>query len=147
MLYSVETTQITDPTKELRCGHCVFNYCCKYYHTICDLHKNNVRFGARLLCTLLKIDRLCTHIFNDHLNETGLFTMEVTQDTLELFLPAVNNNLKAFYKYDFETCPDWAKVTVMTTLSNTLKKWCCLEDFDFIFSQDVEETTKQLLKK
>ena len=147
MLYSVETTQITDPTKGIGCKHCTLNYCCKYYHTICDLQKNKVYFGARLLCTLLKVDHLCTHIFNDHLNETGLFTMAVTQDTLELFLPAINNNLKAFYKYDFETCPGWAKVTVITILSNTLKKWDCLEDFDFIFSQDVEETAKRLSKK
>lgn len=147
MLHSVETTQIMDPTKELGCGHCVFNYCCKYYHTICDLHKNNVRFGARLLCTLLKIDRLCKNIFNDHLNTTGLFTMEVTQDTLELFLPAINNNLKAFYKYDYDAAPLWARVTVITSLANALKKWDCLEDFDFMFSQDVEDTAKRLVKQ
>lgn len=147
MLYCVETTQIIDPTKVIGCNHCAFNYRCKYYHTICDLQKNNVHFGVRLLCTLLKVDRLCTSIFNDHLNTTGLFSVAVTQETLELFLPAVNNSLKAFYKYDFETCPDWAKVTVITILANTLKKWDCLEDFDFMFSQDVEETVKQLMKK
>lgn len=147
MLYSVETTQITDPTKELGCKCCPLTYTCRFYHTICDLQKNNVPFGARLLCTLLRAESICTKIHEERALSPHLFPFTTAYSTFELFLPAVNNNLKAFYKYDFETCPDWAKVTVMTTLANTLKKWCCLEDFDFMFSQDVEETTKQLLKK
>lgn len=147
MLYSAETIQIVDPTKKLNCGCCPLRYGCTYYYTICSLENYGVHFGAKLLCTLLKADRICTDIFEKCRQNGVPLPTTTAQDTLELFLPAVNNGLKAFYKYDFETCPDWAKVTVMTTLSNTLKKWCCLEDFDFMFSQDVEETTKQLLKK
>lgn len=146
MLHSVETTQIIDPTKGLGCGYCPLNYTCRLYHTICDLQKNNVPFGASLLCALLKVENVYTSICEGRCLHPHLFPYATSYSTLELFLPAINNALKAFYKYDFEACPDWAKVAVMTTLRDTLKKWDCLQDFDFMFSQDVEETTKQLLR-
>ena len=147
MLHSVETTQIMDPTNELGCKCCPLAYTCRFYHTICDLQRNSVPFGARLLCTLLKVEDVYAGICAGSVLSPHLFPSTTAYSILELFLPAINNNLKAFYKYDFETCPEWAKVTVMTTLSNTLKKWECLQDFDFMFSQDVEETAKRLLRE
>lgn len=147
MLHIVETAQVVDPTKKLNCGCCPLRYGCTYYYTICSLENYGIRFGAILLCTLLKADRICTDIF-EKCRKNGVPLPKTTaQETFELFLPAINNNLKAFYKYDFEACPDWAKEAVITILSNTLKKWDRLKDFDFMFSQDIEETAKQLLKK
>lgn len=144
MLHSVETTQIMDPTSRLICGCCPLTYTCRLYHTICDLQRNNVHFGARLLCTLLRAESICTKILEERALSPHLFPFTTAYSTFELFLPAINNNLKAFYKYDFETCPDWSKVTVITTLAKTLKKFDCLETFDFMFSQDVEDTAKQI---
>lgn len=145
MLYSVETSQIVDPSTQLGCKCCPLTYTCRLCYTIRDLQRNNVPFGARLLCTLLKAENVFTRIYEERAMSPKLLPYETAYSILELFLPSINNNLKAFYKYDFETCPDWAKVTVMRVLDNTLRKWGCLQDFDFMFSQDVEETAKRLV--
>ena len=147
MLYSVETTQIVDPTKKLECGYCPLNYTCRLYHTICDLEKNNVHFGAKLLCVLLKADSICTKIFKKRLQSSLLYPLTTAKEVFSLFLPAINNNLKAFYKYDCESAPKWAKSVVIRTLESTLDCWECLQDFDFMFSQDVEETAKHIINE
>lgn len=147
MLHSVETTQIMDPTKKLNCGCCPLRYGCTYYYTICSLENYGAHFGAKLLCTLLKADRICTDIF-EKCRQNGVPLPKTTaQETFELFLPALNNALKAFYKYEVEYCQGWTEEAVFKILADVLSKWECLQNFDFMFSQDVEETTKQLLKK
>lgn len=147
MLYSVETTQITDPTKGIGCGYCPLNYTCRFYHTICELKKNKIHFGAKLLCTLLKADSICTKIFKERLQSPRLYPLTTAQEVFALFLPAINNNLEAFYKYDCDNAPNWAKNAIIKILEETLDTWECLDDFDFMFSKDVRETSKQIISE
>lgn len=147
MLFTTETTQITDPTKALGCKYCRLNYRCRSYYTICELKTTGLHFGAKLLCTLLKADEICSDIYVKNLKNHINNCMLISKETFELFMPAINNCLKAFYKYDAENCPDWPKSFIIKKLATILEKWECLDDFDFMFSQDVKDTAEELSKR
>src|SRR5574344_101675 len=51
-MLEVTTTQVADATKKLACPICPLHYNCNKYVLICDFVKNNLFFGASLLCTL-----------------------------------------------------------------------------------------------
>lgn len=144
MLFIAETTQIIDPTKALSCKTCPLHYDCSFYHTICSLNANGVYFGAKLLCMLLRANRICTDIFNKHCKMPSDNAMTISSETFELFMPAINNCLKAFYKYDAENCPDWSKSFIIKKLAGILARWDCLDNFDFMFSQDIRATAEEL---
>ena len=56
------------------------------------------------------------------------------------FLPTLNNLLNAFYKYDCDNADDYAKRAITYALAESLEYWGLLQHFDFMFSQDIENT-------
>ena len=56
------------------------------------------------------------------------------------FLPTLNNFLNAFYKYECETASEYNKRALIFALAESLEYWNLLQYFDFMFSQDIENT-------
>lgn len=65
----------------------------------------------------------------------------------ELFLPTLNKYLNAFYKHERENASDYHKQTLIFTLAESLNRWGLLQYFDFIFSQNIENTYNILQKQ
>lgn len=139
-MLQVETTTILDATKYLPCESCVNNYSCKRYMLICDFTKQKLFFAANLLCILECAEELAITKQVECVRKNYSHTSLRAEQAFKIFLPAVNNALQAFYKYDCEHASDYAKQALIFALASTLENWNCLEYFDFMFSQDVENT-------
>ena len=62
-------------------------------------------------------------------------------------MPALNNYLNAFYKYECEQAAEYAKCAIIFALAESLEYWDLLEYFDFMFAQDIANTRNALEKQ
>lgn len=56
------------------------------------------------------------------------------------FLPTLNKFLNAFYKYDYEHASEYHKQAIIFALAESLEYEGLLQHFDFMFSQNIENT-------
>lgn len=136
----ITTNQTVDATKNLDCVYCPLNFFCKRFSLICDLIDHKIFFGAKLLCILMRAEHACLNIFDGCTGEKLKNPCARATTLFTDFLPAINNYLKAFYKYDCDTADDYHKSAVIFALTEKLNEWHLLKDFDSIYNQDLENT-------
>lgn len=138
-MLQVETTQIFDATKYLSCGTCPLNYNCSKYALACDFIHNKLFFGANLLCVLGRAEKAAMNTIIECKKNNISNPTEKAKTLYKDFLPALNNFLKAFYKYDCEQASEYAQCAMFFALAESLEYWDLLQYFDLVFSQDVEK--------
>ena len=139
-MLQVETTQIFDATKYLGCATCPLHNNCNKYALICNLVNNKIFFGANLLCVLERAENAAMNVLNECKKNNFSNPFERAKTSYKDFLPTLNNFLKAFCKYDCEATNEYGKQTIIFALAESLEYWNLLQHFDFMFSQDIENT-------
>lgn len=146
-MLEVTTTQITDATKKLACPVCPLHYNCSKYMLICDFVKNNLFFGASLLCTLERAEDVLQSKQKELLKNKSSCTTEKIKTLYKDFLPELNNALEAFYKYECDKASDYHKQEVICHLAESLEYYELLQYFDFVYCRDIEITRDILIKQ
>lgn len=139
-MLQVETTQILDATKFLSCDSCPLHNNCNKYALICNLIHNKIFFGSKLLCVLERAENVTVKTYNECTKNKLPNPTKLAKTLYKDFLPALNNFLNAFYKYENEQIDDYTRSVIIFSLANDLEYWDLLKYFDFTFSQDVENT-------
>lgn len=139
-MLQVETTQIFDATKYLCCASCPLHNNCNKYALICDFIHDKLFFGANLLCVLERAENAAMNARAECVKNNFSNPTERAKTLYKDFLPTLNNFLNAFYKYDCEHASEYAKRAIVLTLAESLEYWELLKHFDFMFSQDIENT-------
>lgn len=146
-MLEVTTTQIADATKKLACPACPLHYNCNKYALICDFAKNNLFFGASLLCILERAEDVMQSKQRELLKNKSSCTKEKIKTLYKDFLPELNNNLEAFYKYECDKASDYHKQEVICYLAESLEYYGLLQYFDFVYCRDIEITRDILIKQ
>ena len=146
-MLEVTTTQVADATKKLACPICPLHYNCNKYALICDFVKNNLFFGANLLCTLERAEDVIQSKQRELLKNKSSCTKEKIKTLYKDFLPDLNNNLEAFYKYECDKASDYHKQEVICYLAESLEYYELLQYFDFVYCRDIEITRDILIKQ
>ena len=146
-MLEVTTTKITDATKKLACSVCPLHYNCSKYMLICDFVKNNLFFGASLLCILDRAEDVIQSKQRELLKNKSSCTKEKIKTLYKDFLPELNNALEAFYKYECDKASDYHKQEVICHLAESLEYYGLLQYFDFVFCRDIEITRDILIKQ
>lgn len=146
-MLEVTTTQIADATKKLACPACPLHYNCNKYALICDFVKNNLFFGANLLCTLERAEDVIQSKQRELLKNKSSCTMEKIKTLYKDFLPELNNALAAFYKYECDKASDYHKQEIICHLAESLEYYGLLQYFDFVYCRDIEITRDILIKQ
>lgn len=144
-MLEVTTSQIFDATKHLCCATCPLHNNCNKYALICDLTHDKLFFGAGLLCLLQRAESVAMLVRSECVKNIFSNAAERAKTLYKDFLPTLNNFLNAFYKYDCEHASEYAKRTIIFILAESLEYWELLKYFDFMFSQDIENTRDILL--
>lgn len=139
-MLQVETTQIFDATKYLSCATCPLHNNCNKYALICDFVNNKLFFGASLLCVLERAENATMNARAECVKNKFSNPTERAKTLYKDFLPTLNNFLNAFYKYDCEHASEYHKQALIFALAESLEYWELLKHFDFMFSQDIENT-------
>lgn len=143
----IQTTQPADATKHLSCATCPLHYNCNKYALICDFIHNKLFLGAKLLCVLMQAENVTTNILTECKKNKLPNPIQSAATLYELFLPTLNKCLNVFHKHELENASDYHKQTLIFTLAESLERWGLLQYFDFIFSQNVENTRNILQKQ
>lgn len=146
-MLEVTTTQVTDATKKLACPVCPLHYNCNKYALICDFVKNNLFFGASLLCTIERAENIIQLKQIELLKNKSSCTKEKIKTLYKDFLPELNKNLEAFYKYECDKASDYHKQEVICYLAESLEYYGLLQYFDFVYCRDIEITRDILIKQ
>ena len=146
-MLEVTTTRVADATKKLACPICPLHYNCNKYALICDFVKNNLFFGASLLCTLERAEDVIQSKQKELLKNKSLCITEKIKTLYKDFLPELNNILEAFYKYECDKASDYHKQELICNLAESLEYYSLLQYFDFVFCRDVEITRDILIKQ
>lgn len=146
-MLEVTTTKITDATKKLACPVCPLHYNCNKYMLICDFVKNNLFFGASLLCTLERAEDVIQSKQLELLKNKSSCTNEKIKTLYKDFLPELNNALEAFYKYECDKASDYHKQEIICHLAESLEYYGLLQYFDFVYCRDIEITRDILIKQ
>lgn len=139
-MLQVETTQIFGATKYLSCSTCPLHNNCNKYALICNFVNNKLFFGASLLCVLERAENATMNMLAECKKNNFSNPLQRAETLYKDFLPTLNNFLNAFYKYDCENASDYDKPALIFALAESLEYWHLLQHFDFMFSQDVENT-------
>lgn len=139
-MLQVETSQIFDATKHLSCSTCPLHNNCNKYALICDFIHNKLFFGANLLCVLERSENATMNVCNECKKNNFSNPLQRAETLYKDFLPTLNNFLNAFYKYDCEHASEYSKQALIFALAESLEYWHLLQYFDFMFSQDIENT-------
>lgn len=143
-MLQIETIQIFDATKHLGCASCPLHNNCNKYALICDLVHDKLFFGAGLLCLLQRAESVAMSVRRECVKNNFSNPTERAKTLYKDFLPTLNNFLNAFYKYDCEHANEYTKRTIILVLAESLEFWELLKHFDFMFSQDIENTRDTL---
>lgn len=146
-MLEVTTTQVADATKKLACSICPLHYNCNKYMLICDFVKNNLFFGASLLCTLERAEDVIQSKQRELLKNKSSCTKEKIKTLYKDFLPELNNALEAFYKYECDKASDYHKQEVIFYLAESLEYYGLLQYFDFVYCRDIEITRDILINQ
>ena len=144
-MLEVTTTQIFDATKYLACNSCPLHNNCNKYMLICDFITKKLFFAANLLCVLERAENAVQAAKCELVKNNFTTPSERVKTLFRDFLPQLNNNLEAFYKYDFNNASDYHKQTLICTLAETLEFYDLLREFDFVYCRDIENTRDILL--
>lgn len=139
--------QIFDATKYTSCSNCPLQRNCTKYSLICDLIHNDLFIGANLLCSLMRADNVAVNMHRECIKGKLKNPDKYVKTLYKDFLPALNNHLKAFYKYECEQADEYAKCAIIFALAENLEYWDLLEYFDFMFAQDIANTRNALKKQ
>lgn len=146
-MFEVTTTQVADATKKLACAVCPLHYDCNKYVLICDFVKNNLFFGANLLCSLERAEDVIQSKQKELLKNKSLCTTEKIKTLYKDFLPELNNYLEAFYKYECDKASDYHKQELICHLAESLEYYGLLQYFDFVYCRDIEITRDILINQ
>ena len=146
-MLEVTTTQVADSTKKLACAVCPLHYNCNKYVLICDFVKNNLFFSANLLCALERAEDVLQSKQKELLKNKSLCTTEKIKTLYKDFLPELNYNLEAFYKYECNNASDYHKQELICHLAESLEYYDLLQYFDFVYCRDIEITRDILIKQ
>lgn len=139
-MLEVTTTEIFDATKYLACSSCPLHNNCNKYMLICDFMTKKLFFGANLLCVLERAENAVQAAKRELVKNNFTNPSERVKTLYKDFLPQLNNNLEAFYKYDCDNASDYHKQTLIFALAESLEFYDLLREFDFVYSRDVENT-------
>lgn len=139
-MLKVTTTQFFDPTKYLACGSCPLHNNCNKYELICDFMIRKIFFGANLLCVLERAENAVQSAKYELLKKKFTCVSERVKTLYRDYLPQLNNNLEAFYKYDAENTSDYHKKALICALAESLEYYDLLKEFDFVYNRDLEKT-------
>lgn len=145
-MLQIETSQIFDATKYLGCSTCPLNHNCNKYMLICDFVKSKNYFGACTLCLIELAENACMRLQNELLKNKVSNVAERVKTLYKRFLPALNADLQAFYKYECEDAGEYTKNALIFAVAESLEYHELLQYFDFFFSQDIENT-RDILQK
>lgn len=143
----IETSQIFDATKYLSCSACLMNNNCKKYSLICDLIHNKIFLGAHLLCCLMRAENTAMNTLTECIKNKLINPSIYAKISYKDFLPALNNHLNAFYKYECEQSDEYTKCAIIFALAESLEYWDLLDYFDLMFAQDIAITRRALKKQ
>lgn len=146
-MLEVTTIQVADATKKLACPICPLHYNCNKYALICDFVKNNLFFGASLLCTIERAENIIQLKQIELLKNKSSCTMEKIKTLYKDFFPELNKNLEAFYKYECDKASDYHKQELICHLAESLEYYGLLQYFDFVYCRDIEITRDILIKQ
>lgn len=146
-MLEVTTIQIADATKKLACPICPLHYNCNKYALICDFVKNNLFFGANLLCIIERAEDVIQSKRLELLKNKSSCTKEKIKTLYKDFLSELNNTLEAFYKYECDISSDYHKQEVICYLAESLEYYGLLQYFDFVYCRDIEITRDILIKQ
>lgn len=144
-MLQIETTQIFDATKKIGCSTCPLHSNCNKYQLVCEFVKNELYFGAELICILERAESSAMGVIYKSKKEKLANVSASAQTAYKDFLPAINNYLNAFYKYDCEHASEYEKRSLILTIAESLEYWELLKHFDFAYSHDIENTRDLLL--
>lgn len=139
-MLQVETSQIFHTTKYLSCSTCPLHNNCNKYMLICNFTNNKLFFGANLLCVLERAESAAQAAKRELVKNNFSNPTQRAETLYKDFLPMLNNFLNAFYKYDCERASEYDKQALIFALAESLEYWNLLQYFDFMFSQDIENT-------
>lgn len=145
-MLQIETTQIFDATKKIGCSSCPLHSNCNKYALVCEFVKNELFFGAELICILERAESSAMNVIYKCKKEKLPNVSTKAQTAYKDFLPAINNYLNAFYKYECEHTSEYGKRALILALAESLEYWDLLRHFDFVFSHDIENTRDVFLK-
>lgn len=146
-MLEITTIQVADATKKLACAVCPLHYDCNKYVLICDFVKNNLFLGANLLCALERAEDVIQSKQKELLKNKSLCTTEKIKTLYKDFLPELNNNLEAFYKYECDKASDYHKQELICHLAESLEYYGLLQYFDFVYCRDIEITRDILINQ
>lgn len=138
-MLQIETTQIFDATKHLGCDSCPLHNNCNKYALACDFIHNKLFFGANLLCILERAENVAMNVIAEVTKNKLSNPLACAKTMYKDFLPALNNFLNAFYKYESNQASEYAQCALFFALAESLEYWEQLQYFDLIFLQDVEK--------
>lgn len=146
-MLQIETTQVMDATNYLSCSSCPLNHNCKKYSLACELIHSKTFFGANLLCIVERAETAAMRTQAECVKNKFSNPLERAKTAYRDFLPALSNYLNAHYKYECETTDTYTKRCIILTLAESLDYWGLLQDFDFIFSHELEITREIMLQR
>ena len=147
IMLQIETTQVMDATNYLSCSSCPLNHDCKKYSLACELIHNKTFFGANLLCIVERAETTAMRTQSECVKNKISNPLERAKTAYKDFLPALSNYLNAHYKYECETTDTYTKRCIILTLAESLDYWGLLQDFDFVFSHELEITREIMLQR
>lgn len=142
-----DTIKIFDATKYISCSDCPLQRNCTKYSLICDLIHNNLFIGANLLCCLMRAEDVAANMHRECIKNKLANPDKYVKTLYKDFLPALNNHLNAFYKYECEQSDEYAKCAIIFALAESFEYWDLLDYFDFMFAQDIANTRNALEKQ
>ena len=146
-MLQIETTQVMDATNYLSCSSCPLNHNCKKYSLACELIHSKTFFGSNLLCIVERAETTAMRTQAECVKNKISNPLERAKTAYRDFLPALSNYLNAHYKYECETTDTYTKRCIILTLAESLDYWGLLQDFDFIFSHELEITREIMLQR
>ena len=146
-MLQIETTQVMDATNYLFCSSCPLNHNCKKYSLACELIHSKAFFGSNLLCIVERAETTAIRTQAECVKNKISNPLERAKTAYRDFLPALSNYLNAHYKYECETTDTYTKRCIILTLAESLDYWGLLQDFDFIFSHELEITREIMLQR
>lgn len=134
----LETTYSFDVQKKLDCQFCQKSSLCKDFQLCFDLMSLNKPICTNLICTLDRAIYVAQTAYNTDVQIYKSTAFERARQIFKMFLPAVNNALKATFKFEWETLAEETKTAVIKMLGKALDNWELLQFFDITFAQDIE---------
>lgn len=134
----LETTYSFEVQKKLDCQFCQKASLCEDLQFCFNLMALNKPVCTNLICTLDRALYVVKTAYDMDVKIYRSTAFERARQIFKMFLPAINNALKATFKLEWETLDDTTKAAVIKMLGQALDDWDLLQFFDITFAQDIE---------